>query len=63
MEFIRKTMLSAKVQDVKAKVDLAGQNLLVATNKGDPQNQHRRLRALKTALVQGMEHLKHVGQR
>jgi hypothetical protein len=51
MEFIRRTMLSAKVQDVVAKVNLAGQNLLVATNRRDPQNLQSHSRALRTALA------------
>ncbi len=38
MEFVQRMMLSAKVQDEVAKVDLAGQNLLVATNRSDTQN-------------------------
>jgi hypothetical protein len=42
MELVRQTMLSAEVHDVVAKVDLAGQNLLVASNKNDPQNLLRR---------------------
>ncbi len=31
MEFVRRTMLSAKVKDVVSKVNLAGQNLSMAT--------------------------------
>jgi hypothetical protein len=61
MEFIRRTMLSAKVQDVVA--NLAGQNLLVATNRRDPQNLQPHSRALRTALAWGMGHLGHIGQR
>ncbi len=63
MEFVRRTMLSAKVQDVVAKVDLPGQNFLVATNRNDPQNLRRCLQALKIVLVRGMGHLDHIGQR
>ncbi len=43
-------------------VDLTGQNLLVATNKSDPQNLHHRSVVLKVALAWGMEHLEYVGQ-
>jgi hypothetical protein len=63
MKFVKKTMLSAKVQDVVTKVDLVGQNLLVATNKCDPQYMRCRSRALQAALAWIMTHLDHVGQR
>jgi hypothetical protein len=63
MEFFQRMMLSAKVQDEVAKVDLAGQNLLVATNRSDPQNLRRRSRLLRTALAWGMGYLDHIGQR
>ena len=54
--------LSAKVQNVVAKVDLTGPNLLVATNKSNPQNLHCCSCVLKAALAWGMEHLEYVGQ-
>jgi hypothetical protein len=59
----QRTMLTAKVQDVMAKVDLAGQNLLVATNRSDLQNLRRRSRAFRTALAWGMGHMDHISQR
>jgi hypothetical protein len=62
MEFVRRTMLSAKVQDVVTKVDLAGQNLLVAMNRSNPQNLRCRSQALRTALACGMGHLDYKGQ-
>jgi len=63
MEFVRKIMLLAKVQDVAAKVDLAGQNHLVATYKSDLHNLRCHSRALRIGLAWGIECLDHVGQR
>jgi hypothetical protein len=63
MEFVRRTMLSATVQEVVAKVDLAVQNLLVATKRSDPQNLQHRSRALRTALAWATGHLDYVDQR
>ena len=63
MEFVRRTMLSAKVQDIVAKVDFPVQNFLVAMNRSDPKNLQRCSRALKTILALGMGHLDHISQR
>jgi hypothetical protein len=63
LEFVWRTMLSTQVQDVVAKVDLVGQNLMVATNGNKLRNLRRRLRALKTTLAWGMDCLDHIGQR
>ncbi len=41
MDFVRRMMLSALVQDVVARAELVGQNLLLATNGDDSQRLRR----------------------
>jgi hypothetical protein len=56
-------MLSAQVQDVVARVEMAGQDLLLTANGDDSQRLRRNMRAFKSALAWGMDRLNDIGQR
>jgi hypothetical protein len=63
MDFVRRMMVSAQVQNVVARVDLAGQNLIVAANEDDSQNMQHHTRRYKSALAWSMDRLDRIGQR
>jgi hypothetical protein len=61
MDFVRRTMLSAQVQDVVVRVEMVGQDLLLTANGDDSQRLRRSMCSFKSALAWGMERLNHVG--
>jgi hypothetical protein len=54
MEFVRRTMLSAQAQNVMARVELVGQDLILTASRDDAQRLKRSMRAFKSALVGGL---------
>jgi hypothetical protein len=52
-EFVRRTVMSSRAQDVIGKVDLEGQSLLVMEDKNNRHNLHRSTRALKSTMAWG----------
>jgi hypothetical protein len=61
MDFVRRTMLSAQVQDVVVRVEMVGQDLLLTANGDNSQRLRRSMCSFKSALAWGMERLNHVG--
>jgi hypothetical protein len=51
MDFVRRTVMSSRVQDVIRKVDLSGQSLLVAADMNDRHNLCCQTRALKSSMA------------
>ncbi len=62
MDFVRRMMLSAQVQDVVVRVEMVGQDLLLTANGDDSQRLRRSMCSFKSALAWGMERLNHVGR-
>ncbi len=59
MEFVQKT---EQVQNVIVRIEMVGQDLILAASGDDAQRLKRSMRAFKSALAWGMELLNHIGQ-
>jgi hypothetical protein len=62
MIFVQKMMLTEQVQNVIVRIEMVGQDLILAASGDDAQRLKRSMRAFKSALAWGMELLNHIGQ-